>query len=216
MTGEDPYFYPGTTVLRNRLGSGDGDEVDWVRWNGGGRAANCRGAPAGDFDLGHLRAIHKHLFQDVYAWAGELRTVEIAKGGQPFQFRRFIETGMADVHRRLERADYLRRLTCAEFAEAAGPIMGDVNHVHPFREGNGRAQLQFLEQLAARAGHTLDLARIDPRRWLDASGEPPTMVTMDRCRRRSLAPSLAAAKGGSVNPAEYGVGRLDRVGLTSS
>jgi cell filamentation protein len=43
------------------------------------------GAPTGDFDLRHLRAIHRHLFQDVYDWAGEIRTVEIAKGGSQFR-----------------------------------------------------------------------------------------------------------------------------------
>ena len=51
--------------------------------------------PRGAFDLAHLRAIHRHLFQDIYDWAGELRTVEISKGRQQFQFRKFIETGMA-------------------------------------------------------------------------------------------------------------------------
>jgi cell filamentation protein len=105
----------------------------------------------------------------LYAWAGELRTVEIAKDGCQFQFRQFIETGMADVHGRLEKADFLRGLSAGAFAEAAGPIMGDVNYVHPFREGNGRTQLQYLEQLAAQAGHLIDLARIKPEFWLEAS-----------------------------------------------
>src|SRR5690606_15090999 len=49
--------------------------------------------PSGSFDLKHLRAIHRHLFQDVYDWAGELRTVEIFKGGSQFQFRQYIATG---------------------------------------------------------------------------------------------------------------------------
>jgi cell filamentation protein len=52
------------------------------------------GLPTGRFDLAHLRAIHRHLFQDIYDWAGELRTVEISKGSSQFQFRRFIESGM--------------------------------------------------------------------------------------------------------------------------
>jgi cell filamentation protein len=113
--------------------------------------------------------IHRHLFQDVYDWAGELRTVEIAKDGHQFQFRQFIETGMADVHRRLEKTEFLQNLSPNAFAEAAGPIIGDINYVHPFREGNGRTQLQYLEQLADQAGHPVDLARIEPERWLAAS-----------------------------------------------
>jgi cell filamentation protein len=125
--------------------------------------------PKGRFDLDHLRAIHRHLFQDVYDWAGELRTVEISKGGDLFQLRRFIVRGMADVHGRLERAHFLKNLNRKEFAEAAAEIVGDVNYVHPFREGNGRTQMQYLAALAEQAGHPLDLCLVDPARWLHAS-----------------------------------------------
>ncbi len=55
------------------------------------------------------------------------------------------------------------------FAVAAGEIIGDVNYVHPFREGNGRTQALYLEQLAARAGRPIDLRRIDRARWMAAS-----------------------------------------------
>jgi len=108
-------------------------------------------------------------FQDIYEWAGELRTVEINKGGHQFQFRRYIETGMADVHRRLIEDSFLRGISVPEFAQQAAVIIGDVNYVHPFREGNGRTQAQYLKQLAAAAGHDLDLARIDPMAWIEAS-----------------------------------------------
>lgn len=165
---DDPYLYPGTGVLRNKLDIRDGGQLDRVER----RLATARlaeGVPRGDFDLDHLRAIHRHLFQDVYDWAGEIRTVEIAKGGSQFQFRQYIETGMADVHRRLVARDFLRGLSAASFAEEAGTIIGDVNYVHPFREGNGRTQLLYLEQLAERAGHRLDLTRLDRSRWMEAS-----------------------------------------------
>ncbi len=168
MTEGDPYLYSGSTVLINKLGIQDSSQLDYVERELVTQRI-AEGVPSGRFDLVHLRAIHKHLFQDIYAWAGELRTVEIAKGGSQFQFRQFIETGMADVHRRLIQADFLRGLSREAFAEAAGPIMGDVNYVHPFREGNGRTQLQYLEQLAVQADHMIDLTRIDPQRWLEAS-----------------------------------------------
>ena len=125
--------------------------------------------PAGQFDLAHLKAIHHHLFQDVYDWAGQLRTVEISKGGSQFQFRRFIETGMADIHRRLVERRFLKGLASADFAAGAGEIIGDINHVHPFREGNGRAQMVYLRQLALQAGHRIDLTRIEKDAWMAAS-----------------------------------------------
>lgn len=167
MSG-DPYVYPGTAVLKNKLDLRDPEELDRAER----RLVQTRiqeGAPAGRFDLAHLRAIHRHLFQDVYEWAGELRTLEISKGGSQFQFRQYIETGMADVHRRLEASSFLRGLNRADFAREAGKIIGDVNYVHPFREGNGRTQALYLQQLAAQAGHKLDLTQIDPQGWVGGS-----------------------------------------------
>jgi cell filamentation protein len=165
---DDPYVYPGTSILRNRLGITDPEFLDkqersLVVLRG------RRGVPRGSLDLTHLRAIHRHLFRDVYDWAGELRTVEISKDDQQFQFRQYIHTGMADVHRRLERSRFLRGLSAADFAAQAAVIVGDINYIHPFREGNGRTQLQYLKQLAAQAGHRLDLARIAGERWIAAS-----------------------------------------------
>ena len=169
MSGNvDPYIYPETNVLRNRLGISDARKLDRIeRRLVGDRIAE--GVPIGPFDLTHLCAIHRHLFQDVYDWAGKLRTVEISKGGSQFQFRQYIPTGMADVHRRLTRAGFLKRLPGREFAREAGIIIGDINYIHPFREGNGRTQAQYLKQLAEQAGHALDLKRVDPKLWLEAS-----------------------------------------------
>jgi cell filamentation protein len=164
----NPYLYPGTHVLRNKFGLLDASALDGLeRALVSDRIAE--GVPEGDFDLDHLRAIHRHLFQDIYDWAGEIRTVEISKGGSRFQFRRYIATGMADIHRRIVRWDYLRGLAPEAFAGRGAEILGDVNHVHPFREGNGRAQSLYFSQLAARAGHPLDLTRLRPRAWIAAS-----------------------------------------------
>lgn len=168
MTEDTLYLYPGSAVLRNKFGIVDKERLEQIeRLFVVERAAE--GIPKGGFDLAHLRAIHRHLFQDVYEWAGELRKIEIAKDGHQFQFRQYLETGMADVTRRLQKANFLKGLSWADFAAKAGEIMGDVNYVHPFREGNGRTQLYFLEQLAEQAGHPIDLRRLDPQRWIAAS-----------------------------------------------
>ena len=166
----DPdYCYPPTfTVLRNKLGIRDARALETAERQFVTQRL-LETVPEGDFDLTHLCAIHRHLFQDIFDWAGELRTVEMAKDGSRFQPRRFIETGMADIHRRIVAAGYFRGLEPDVFAVGAGSILGDVNHVHPFREGNGRTQLQYLKQLAGHAGHILDLKRLDRAEWLDAS-----------------------------------------------
>jgi cell filamentation protein len=78
-------------------------------------------------------------------------------------------TGITDVHRRVVAANFLIGLSADEFAAGAAVIVGDVNYIHPFREGNGRTQLQYLKQLALRAGHLIDLAKLDPTVWIEAS-----------------------------------------------
>ena len=168
MSDRDYCYPPDYTVLRNRLNIRAAPTLEAAERQLVAQRL-LEPVPAGDFDLAHLKAIHRHLFQDVYAWAGEIRTVEIAKGESRFQPRRFIAAGMADIHRRIVAAAYFRGSGPDRFAEGAGPVLGDVNHVHPFREGNGRTQLQYLKKLAERAGHAIDLTRIDRAGWLDAS-----------------------------------------------
>ncbi len=185
---DDPYVWPGTAVLRNKLGISDEDELDY-RERELVSMRRREGIPAGRFDLKHLRAIHRQLFQDVYDWAGELRTVEISRGGSQFQLRRFMEVGMADVHRRLVAADFLRRLEPDAFVRQAAEIIGDVNYVHPFRDGNGRTQLLYLDQLAEQAGHPLDLTRLTRDRWI------PACQAAHQGRHAELAVTLLDALG---------------------
>ena len=76
---------------------------------------------------------------------------------------------MADVHRRLVEDDFLKGLTPLGFAAKAGEIIGDINHIHPFREGNGRTQMTYLQALAEQAGHEIDVRKIEREAWYAAS-----------------------------------------------
>ena len=160
MSDNEYCYPPDYTILKNKLGLRDARQLDRAERRLVTQRA-VESMPIGDFDLVHLRSLHRHLFQDVYDWAGDIRNVEISKGGSQFQFRQYIEAGMADVHRRIKTHNYLRNLPADQFADLAGEILGDINYVHPFREGNGRTQLYFFKQLAERAGHSADLTQID-------------------------------------------------------
>jgi cell filamentation protein len=192
----DPYVYAGTNVLKNRLDIRDGAKLDRVERQLVTQRAR-EGIPKGKFDLDHLSAIHRHLFQDIYDWAGEVRTVEISKCGHQFQFRKFIETGMADIHRRLAAERNLRNKTPKVFARKAAEIIGDINYVHPFREGNGRTQLLYLQQLAEHAGYTLDINKIDQAHWLDASRQAheTSYDSMAKCIEKSIEPEISLGRG---------------------
>lgn len=76
---------------------------------------------------------------------------------------------MQDVHQRLVGAHFLRNTDIWTFSAKAAEMIGDINHAHPFREGNGRVQLQFLKQLGEEAGHNIDLTKLSREQWIEAS-----------------------------------------------
>ena len=154
----DPYTYPGSTVLRNRFNIRDHDELgiaeteaSWVR-----RQQIAEGAVTGNFDLAHLQALHRWLFQDVFEWAGLLRTVNISKGTSSFLPAGSILTG-AEYTFGGDAIAHLRTgvVSDEEFLDATTELLGSINFIHPFREGNGRTKRVFLDQLAAHGGREL-------------------------------------------------------------
>ncbi|MDI1346630.1 MAG: Fic family protein [Pseudolabrys sp.] len=167
---DDTYCYPGTTVLRNKLNLRDPATLrDFEAEITDQRASEP--LPDGAFDVAHYKAVHHHLFQDVYEWAGLTRSVRISKAGNPFCFPEFIDHQMEALFAELAAGDYLRRLDKNTFAKKAAHFLAELNAVHPFREGNGRTQLSFLALLAEEAGHPLDMDRLDPQGILDATIE---------------------------------------------
>ncbi len=168
MSDQHYCYPPDYTVLKNKFDLRDAVALERVERRFAVERAT-QGVPLGNFDLEHLCSIHHHLFQDIYEWAGQIRSVEISKAGNQFQLRRYILKGMADVHQRLEAINFLKGLGPEGFAAEAGKILGDINYVHPFRDGNGRAQALYLKQLASEAGHPIDLTRIDKAHWINAS-----------------------------------------------
>lgn len=165
--GPDPYCYPGSNVLKNRLDIRDQAQLDAFETLITAQRAE-EPLPRGRLDATHYRAIHRHLFQDVFAWAGKLRTVRIAKGGSMFCYPENIRSEMAKLFEGLRQADFLRGSTADDFARDAAHVLAELNAIHPFREGNGRTQLSFLIVLSSRAGHPLRIERMDPTAMLDA------------------------------------------------
>ncbi len=143
----------------------------------------------GNFDRAHLQAIHKHIFQDVYDWAGKLLTVEIAKPGSPFfAFERYLVPSLDKLTADLKAQDELRGLTAEEFATRAGHFLGEVNAVHPFREGNGRTQQEFIRELGLEAGHTIEWKNVSREQMYAAS-----KVSFERADPSGLAAVISIA-----------------------
>lgn len=162
-SGHDQYIDPATGVLKNRLGITDEaaleqTEAAYVAT----RSFQLAQQPLqGNFDLAHLQAIHRHLFGDVYEWAGELRTVDISKGGNMFAHHAHIASAAAPVFKQLAEEKQLAGMAPDAFSSRAAHYLGELNALHPFREGNGRAQREVISHLAHANGYYIA--------WEDAS-----------------------------------------------
>lgn len=166
----DPYVYPETDVLRNSLDIRDAGELAAVEASLTYlRSLQLPSRPIpGDYDLLHLQAFHRYLFGDLYEWAGKLRTVVLAKTDL-FCLPEHIASYGGEIFDSLARERQLSDLDQETFVKQLAHYLGDVNALHPFRDGNGRTQRAFFAQLATEAGYRLDWSLADPQRNTDAS-----------------------------------------------
>ncbi len=163
----DPYCCKGTSVLRNRLGLRDQEALDAFEAEATAQRFS-EPLPIGRFGVAHYRAVHRHLFGDVFPWAGRFRRVRIAKGGSMFCYPEHIASEMARIFGELKAKAWLRGLSVDAFAQEAAHFLAELNAIHPFRDGNGRTQLAFVTLLAFAAGYQVDFERIEPKSFLDA------------------------------------------------
>lgn len=104
-----------------------------------------------------LFIIHKHLFQDIYAWAGKKRTVEISKDGKQFFPTSRFEHAFRYIDSLILEYIKIRKTDKKKLSEKLAEILDNINYLHPFREGNGRAQREFIRLLALEKGLLLNL-----------------------------------------------------------
>ncbi len=164
---EDPYCYPGTAVLKNRLDIRDAVALQAFE----AEIVDSRAReplPGGRLSVSHFKAVHRHLFGDVYPWAGAFRKVRISKGSSTFCYPENIAAQLRDLFAD-PRHDFWRcELSAAEFATVGAHFLSELNAIHAFREGNGRVQLAFMGMVSAHVGHPFDLGRLVPSRFLAA------------------------------------------------
>lgn len=161
------YCYPGTDILKNKLDIKDAAELTAFETEISNQRAQ-EPIPQGNLDYAHYRALHKHLFQDVYDWAGQPRKIRIGKGGNWFCFPENIDAEMTKLFNSLAEQNYLADLNKADFVKEAAHFLAELNAIHPFREGNGRTQLSFLGIIADEAGHPLQFEKLEPGKILNA------------------------------------------------
>jgi len=160
---DDTYCYPGTDVLRNKAEITNAKDLDAYE----GELSTLRSIEilenpiAGQFNLAHLQRIHLALFQDVYDWAGKIRTVDISRGNSRFANVRFIESAANDIFNKLARENWLKGLDADALSKRLAHYLSEINALHPFREGNGRVQRIFISKLSQSADFQLDYSDLE-------------------------------------------------------
>ena len=108
-------------------------------------------------DSDSLLKIHYYLFQDVYEWAGQVRVVNISKDGKPFFNKERFHIAFKYLDTLISEYRKIRKTNKAELAKKLAVILENINYLHPFREGNGRTQREFLRILALEKGLHINL-----------------------------------------------------------
>lgn len=104
-----------------------------------------------------LFEIHRHLFQDIYVWAGKKRTVEISKDGKQFFPTSHFDNAFRYIDQLIAEFKKIPKDDQKRLAGKLVETLDNVNYLHPFKEGNGRTQREFLRLLALEKGLKLNL-----------------------------------------------------------
>jgi cell filamentation protein len=143
------YTDPKTGLLRNLLDITEPDVLLFVESGAvTKRLQELNQNPIKIKGVESLFEIHKHLFQDIYAWAGKQRKVEISKNGKQFFPITHFDNAFRYINSLITEFKAIPKDNKKRLAEKLAEILDNVNYLHPFREGNGRTQREFLKLLA--------------------------------------------------------------------
>lgn len=164
------YCYKDTNVLKNRFGLRDGKklreleaDISAIRQN------NLLTEPIqGHFSINHLCRIHRYLLGDIYPFAGHFRKEDIMKGTTRFLGHREIKAKLARLLKELAEEQHLQSLAPNMLIHRSAYYSAELNYIHPFREGNGRSTREFMRQLYALNGYTVNWAAVPTTELLEA------------------------------------------------
>lgn len=155
--------YENSTVLKNKFDIRDEQQLNIMEQSITSMliARALIEIPFENVDFDFYKNLHKYVFSDIYEWAGTVRNVDMSKKGTNFCKVDRIEDRATAIFKRLKESDYLRKYHDDEFIIEFTDLYCELNHLHPFREGNGRIQRLFLSMLVSNMGKKLDFSEID-------------------------------------------------------
>lgn len=169
---DNTYCYPNTSILKNKLDIHDNAILLQAETRLAAiRLYQLQEKPIrGNFDYNHLCSIHRHIFQDLYDWAGNPRTVNIAKANL-FCLVQFMPDYAQSIFPAYYNSCMRVKDSLEEFIHVFTNHYADLNALHPFREGNGRSQREFARELCLQCGYAFDLRHTNHMEMLSASIE---------------------------------------------
>jgi len=208
-TYNELYFYPGSTTFKNHLGLRDPQEL--AEAEAFITRTVSRNIKSMEFTPEGFQKLHHQIFGRIYPWAGEFRTVDMAKhikGNESVHFEKgaFVKTSMGrmcgELSHDLKSTDGFKTKDKKQFAHRASVYLADLNFIHPFPDGNGRIQRLFLQNLAQRSGFSLDYQKLKKTKWMEASIDSYNQPMMGQHTKMSAViegaisgPSLSKTKG---------------------
>lgn len=167
--GQDPYCYPGTSVLKNRFDLRNDEDLREVELYISAKASEQLEFQSPPYSLDNLKAIHRTLFSDLYSWAGKIRTVKISKGDTQFCVPEHIEPEASKIFAFMASANWFESRSRTALINSIAESYGNLNVVHPFREGNGRAQRILFEWLIVNTGYEINWWAVERDEWIEAN-----------------------------------------------
>lgn len=168
-TGQDPYTYPNSSTLINKLNISDQNELSLAESQFSTLALQDIDFQSPPYDFSYLCSLHRQLFEDLYPWAGKIRTIAISKQDTRFCQPEFIEREANKIFAQLENKQFLVNLDFEAFCLEMAEFYIELNMIHPFREGNGRAQRLLFEHLAVACGYNLSFQNTSKEEWIHAN-----------------------------------------------
>lgn len=158
---DSEYCYPNSDILKNKLNIKDKHKLNVAeRELTSLRLAEIEKYQVkGIFDLNHLQAIHRYIFQDMYDWSGKIRSVNISKSNTFCYCENIISYGEL-IFAKLKEENFLMMTEESKIYERLSYYMSEINALHPFRDGNGRVQRVFISSLGNVAGYEIDFKQV--------------------------------------------------------
>lgn len=164
------YCYKDTNVLKNRFGIQDSSTLKEIEADVSAIRQNdlLSNPVRGRFTVTHLCKIHRCLLGDIYAFAGHFRREDIMEGTTRFLAHGRIKPQLTQLLHELKLENYLLDFDFEGLIDRSAYYFAELNYIHPFREGNGRATREFMRQLYALNGYEVNWSSVTTEALLSA------------------------------------------------